>query len=498
MTLANTLSDYVRACCSGIWIQSHEHEDALADISRLCAEQQWHLATWDIEQGLQLPGHVSEDAAATNDPLAAIRAVNSLTTPDGAALLVLTNFHRFLNSAEIVQAIIRQITIGKRNRTFLIILSPTVQLPLELEKLFVVLDHELPDREQLEQIARGIATEENEFPGEEQLQPVLDSAVGLTRHEAEVAFSLSLVQHGRLKSNVLWDMKAQALKKSGLLSLHQGGESFQDLGGMDALKSFCARAMRRSGVTSPSKRPRGVLLLGVPGTGKSAFAKGLGNETGRPTLIMDVGALMGSLVGETERNVRQALRIVDAMSPAVLMIDEVEKALSGVASSGQSDSGVSARLFGTFLTWLADHQSDVFVICTCNNISALPPEFARAERFDGIFFCDLPGAAQKGKIWRMYLDVFELDPDQPKPKSEQWTGAEIKSCCRLAALLEVPLEEAGKNVVPVAVTASESIERLRNWANGRCLDADTPGIYTRGGRAPRQARRNIPHDPSLN
>ncbi|MCB9941243.1 MAG: AAA family ATPase, partial [Planctomycetaceae bacterium] len=338
MPLANSLSDYVRACCSGIWIQSHEHEDAIADISRMCAQQQWQLALWDIEQGLQLPGQPNSDTTMTNDPLAAIRAVNALATTDGAALLVLTNFHRFLNSAEIVQAIAQQIMAGKRNRTFLIILAPTVQLPLELEKLFVVLDHELPDREQLEQIAREIATEDDELPQDEQLQRVLDSAVGLTRHEAEVAFSLSLVQHGRLTPSVLWDMKAQTLKKNGLLSLHQGGESFGDLGGMDALKSFCARAMRRNNAASPSKRPRGVLLLGVPGTGKSAFAKGLGNETGRPTLIMDVGALMGSLVGETERNVRQALRIVDAMSPAVLMIDEVEKSLSGVGGSGSSDS----------------------------------------------------------------------------------------------------------------------------------------------------------------
>jgi len=434
----------------------------------------------------------------TNDPLAAIRAVNALATTDGAALLVLTNFHRFLNSAEIVQAIAQQIMAGKRNRTFLIILAPTVQLPLELEKLFVVLDHELPDREQLEQIAREIATEDDELPQDEQLQRVLDSAVGLTRHEAEVAFSLSLVQHGRLTPSVLWDMKAQTLKKNGLLSLHQGGESFDALGGMDALKSFCARAMRRNNAASPSKRPRGVLLLGVPGTGKSAFAKGLGNETGRPTITMDVGALMGSLVGETERNVRQALRIVDAMSPAVLMIDEVEKSLSGVGGSGSSDSGVSARLFGTFLTWLADHQSDVFVICTCNNISALPPEFARAERFDGVFFCDLPSVAQKASIWNIYLEHYDLDTDQPKPRTEQWTGAEIKSCCRLAALLDVPLNEAARNVVPVAVTASESIERLRNWADGRCLDADAPGIYTRRVSTPRKSRRNIPRDPSVN
>jgi SpoVK/Ycf46/Vps4 family AAA+-type ATPase len=222
------------------------------------------------------------------------------------------------------------------------------------------------------------------------------------------------------------------------------------------------------------------LLLGVAGSGKSAFCKGLGNETQRPTLILDVGALMGSLVGQTEGNVRRALAIADAMAPCVLMIDEVEKALSGVASSGQTDSGVSARLFGTFLTWLSDHTSNVFVVCTSNDISKLPPEFSRAERFDGVFFCDLPSSAEKATIWQLYLQYYEL-PKQDLPRAENWTGAEIRSCCRLAALLDTTLIEAAKQVVPVAVTAAESVERLRNWASGRCLSASTPGLYQKPG-----------------
>ena len=239
------------------------------------------------------------------------------------------------------------------------------------------------------------------------------------------------------------------------------------------------------------------MLLGVPGTGKSQFCKALGNETGRPTLTLDIGSLMGSLVGQTEANIRQALRIADAMSPCVLMIDEIEKALSGVASSGATDSGVSARLFGTFLTRLADHRSDVFVICTCNDISRLPPEFARAERFDGVFFLDLPSALQKGSIWDICLNLFDLDRDQSKPRTQDWTGAEIRSCCRLASLLDVPLTESAKNVVPVAVTAAETVDRLRNWASGRCLDADRPGIYTNGQAGPRR-RRSLKTDPLSN
>jgi SpoVK/Ycf46/Vps4 family AAA+-type ATPase len=216
---------------------------------------------------------------------------------------------------------------------------------------------------------------------------------------------------------------------------------------------------------------------------------------------MDVGALMGSLVGSTEANIRQALRIADAMAPAILMIDEVEKALSGVASSGSTDSGVSARLFGTFLTWLNDHESDVFTICTCNDISKLPPEFSRAERFDGIFFLDLPSVQQKRAIWKLYLDMFGLDPQQPKPVDGSWTGAEIRACCRLAALLDVSLLEAAQNVVPVATTAAESVARLRTWASGRCLNADSPGgIYTANpnpGTAVKPGRK-VRRDPSSN
>ena len=286
-------------------------------------------------------------------------------------------------------------------------------------------------------------------------------------------------------------------KKSGLLSLYHGHESFQDLGGLENLKAFCTRAMRRQREGNPLKRPRGVMLLSPPGCGKSQFAKTLGNETGRPTLILDVGALMGSLVGQTESNIRQALRIADAMAPCVLMVDEVEKGLSGVASSGQTDSGVSARLFGTFLTWLSDHESDVFVVTTANGIDKLPPEFARAERFDGIFFLDLPGSTQKARIWEIWLTAFELDPGQPKPKTDLWTGAEIRACCRLSALLDESLVEAAHNIVPVAVTAAESVERLRDWASSHCLNADTPGIYTRPGKT-KGSRRHVLRDPSTN
>lgn len=489
MSLNERLTEYVRACFTGLWIESHEHEDALREISQLCAEENWAWATWDIDRGLRVAGQPVAGVESGSDPLAAIRAMKSLAKEDSVALLVLPNFHRFLQSAEIVQALAHQISEGKQTRTFIVILSPLVQVPVELEKLFVVIEHDLPTREQLDVIARGIATEAGELPNGIALNTVLDAASGLTRYEAEGAFSLSLVRHGTISPEPLWELKAQALTKSGLLQLHRGGSTFDNLGGLKALKTFCKRSLLQPSQQNPLKRPRGVLLLGVPGVGKSAFAKALGAETGRPTLLLDMGTLFGSLVGQTEQNVRQALRIAEAMAPCILFMDEIEKGLSGVASSGATDSGVSSRLFATFLTWLNDHRSDVYVIDTCNDSSRLPPEFSRAERFDGIFFLDLPGPDEKAAIWHMYQSQFELDAALALPSDEQWTGAEIRACCRLAALLDVSLKEAARQIVPVAVTAAESVERLRSWASGRCLSSDTPGLY---GRPPTDSAGSRP------
>ncbi len=474
MSLADRLREYIAAAFTGLWVQSHEHDDALAEIARLCSEHHWPLAVWDIDRGLQVSGQASEN---TPDPLAAIKSVNALAggNQDGSALLVLPNFHRFINSTEVIQALAHQVQQGKRNRTFIVVLSPVVLIPVELEKHFVLIEHDLPDRQQLEQIARGVATENGELPKDADLTRLLDASAGLTRYESEGAFSLSLVRHGKLLPETIWELKTAALAKSGLLSLHRGGESFTDLGGLDALKGFCTRAMTPKNGNG-SVRPRGSLLLGVPGTGKSAFAKALGNQTGRPTLVLDVGSLMGSLVGSTEANIRQALKIADAMAPCILFCDELEKGLSGVASSGYTDSGVSARLFGSLLTWLSDHETDVFFIGTCNDISKLPPEFSRAERLDAVWFLDIPSSSEKQSIWHIYLSKFGL-AEQSLPKDADWTGAEIRSCCRLAALLDVPVIEAAKCVVPVAVTAAESVQRLRSWATGRCLDAAQGGIF---------------------
>ena len=500
-SLTARLRELISAAFTAIWVQTAEPHEAVREITDLCRQEGWRIGSWNCDAGVQFPVEQIAMPGVTDsqDPLAVIRAMPQIANGSGTTVLIFENLHRFLGSVELIQAVARQAISGKNNRAFLVVLSPNSQMPVELEKLFVCIDHELPDHSQLEEIARGVATQDGELPSGDEFGRVIDAAKGLTRSEAENAYSLSLVRHGKIQSDTLWEIKAGQLKKSGLVSIHRGDESFQQLGGLENLKAFCMRAMRRQGEPQPDRRPRGVLLLSPPGCGKSQFAKALGNETGRPTVVLDIGNLLGSLVGQSESNARAALKLADAMAPCVLYADEVEKALAGASSSGQTDSGVTARLFGSLLTWLNDHTSDVFFIATANDVSKLPPEFARAERFDGVFFLDLPGKQQREAIWDIYLGQYGLDAGQPKPDDTNWTGAEIKSCCRLASLLDVPLVQAAQNVVPVAVTAGDKIEHLRQWASGRVLSADLPGIYSRQESPAENSRvRRVMREPGRN
>lgn len=477
MSLEKEIKELVCAGFSGIWVETAECDDAVETARRVAEEKDWGFDIWDIDRKLY------SGSFSAPGPMQAMQFLDQPKTKP-TQLFVLKNFHRFLGNPEVVQALANRVVKGKGDGQHIIIVAPVLQLQPEVEKLFTVVHHELPDIPQLTSVCNALFEGESAFakPADEEIAAVVDASRGLTRLEAENAYALSLVHNNKLVPDTIWGIKAQTLEKSGTLTLYRGNANFENLGGLENLKSFCIRAMRRQGEIDSEKRPKGVLLLSPPGCGKSQFAKALGNEVGRPTVMLDFGSLMGKFVGESEGNMRRALKQVDAMAPCVLFVDEIEKGLSGVQSSGQTDSGVSARLFGTLLTWLNDHTSDVFFIGTCNDASQLPAPFARAERFDGIFFVDLPGAEQRAAIWNIYLNQFGLDPSQEKPDDTNWTGAEIKSCCRLAALLEISLVEAAMNVVPVSVTSAEQIERLRNWAEGRCLSADNRGIYTRVGK----------------
>jgi hypothetical protein len=481
--LAAAVRDHAAAAFGALYLVSHEHDEAAREVGAMCKAEGWRLAEWDCDRGLVADG--AEDASVLT-PVAALHALAALRDRAGQAnvVLLLRNFHLWLRNPQVIQAVANAAAAGKQARTTLVVLAPSVAIPPELARLFAVIEHELPDRAQLGELARGVATEPGELPEGAEFEALLESSAGLTRYEAENAYALALVRRGRLDPAEVWELKAQAVRKSGLMELHRGGERFADLGGLDALKDYCARSLRRTPGRPAAAKARGVMLLGTPGTGKSQFAKALGNESGRPTLVLDVGALMGSHLGETEGNLRAALALADAMAPAILFVDEVEKALAGSESSGETDGGVKAGILGTLLTWLSDHASDVYVVTTANSIDKLPPAFLRSERFDATFFVDFPGAAAREAIWGLYLARFGLDRDQPRPADEGWTGADIRACCRQAAVLGVPVADAARYVVPVARTAGRSVQALREAATDCYLDAERPGLYSHRGPAP--------------
>ena len=466
--LAAKLSELIAAAFPGVLAVGPEPEEVLRDLAGLCRDRGWNLATWTADGG--------EDGPA--DPLAAVKALPQSGDGETPSLLAMVHPQRFLQNPELLAAVRSALAAGKTRRTHLVLIQPTGELPPELTRDFAVVDCPLPSRAELEAVAKGVATEEGELP--DPLGPVLDAAAGLTRSEAENAFALSLVRHGTLDPGPLWELKAKQLAAGGPLTLHRGGSGFDALGGMAALKTFCRTALTNG---SPAAEAKGVLLLGPGGVGKSSFARALGSEVGRPTLTLDVGALMGGLVGATEENARRALATVEAMTPCVLFVDEIERALAGTGG-GATDSGVSVRLLGTLLTWLADRPPGVFVVCTSNDASTLPPELTRSGRFDATFFLDLPGPQQRAGVWGTYRERYGIGEDDPPADDDGWTGAEIESCCRLAALLGVSPSEAAESIVPVSVSGKESLAKLRRWASGRCLDAEAGGVFRPGGDRP--------------
>lgn len=478
MTLASQVREHVSAGFSGLYVKTHEPDDATSEIGRLCMDLGWEFHRWDIDSGLD--GNPDMD-----DPVAVMKAVLSHKTGD-SCILVMRYFHKMLSALPVIGAVEFILREGKARGFHLVIIAPEITLPIELSRSFTVLEHALPDRDTLLGIAHDVSTEPGDLPDGGSLDTLLDAAQGLTRLEAENAYSLSLVRHKRIQGDEVFALKAQALTKTGYLRLSTSKRRFDELGGLQNIKDFCLRVLS----PNPDRigNPQGVLALGPPGTGKTAFAEALGNEVGLPTVILDIGALKGSLVGQSEERTRQAIATIDAMGRCIVYIDEVEKAFAGAGGNGNLDSGVSSGMFGTFLTWLSDPARQAFIVATSNDIRGIPSAFSRSGRFDAVFCWDLPGRDQKDKIWDIYIRRYNLDPSQDKPEDRDWSGADIQSCCQKANLLGISIMDASKYVVPIATRSKKEIEDLRTWCDGTTISADYPGIYRRN---PEQALPSV-------
>ena len=500
------LRQCISAGFTGVWLTSSEHHEVLRKVIGMAdAREGWGVYSWDLSDGLCAWTGPSRTALAAANPSAKdggqkqkIPAYQMLGTVAGfaktacnlsqrnATIVFLPNFHRILgasDAATVIQGLLDVLHTAKQQRLFFLVSSFSSNIPPELAKSFITLDYPLPDRETIRGILLGLVQTGETPPSEEAQERILSAAAGLTASECESAFSLAWVRYGEFRPEAVWELKAQALKATSALSLYQGQASMDELGGLTNLKQFCRRVLTHR--PDAIAKPKGCLLLGPGGTGKSAYAKALGAEIGRPTIVLDVGALYGKYVGESEANTKTCLQRIDAMAPCVLFIDEVDRAMAGGGGGNAAAGGgeVSTRLMGSIMTWLNDRTSDVFVIASSNDVTRLPPEFTRAGRFDAIFFVDLPTEASKIRIWDIHMRRFNIPPQEnglpvPLPDDKDWSGAEIESCCRLANLMNCSLIDAAVNVVPIAATAAESLEALRKWANDRCLSAEYPGRYT--------------------
>ena len=453
------ISDYLKAGYPALCILTQEPDRAEECLP--CEGVQFYA--WDCIRGIR-PAKRPQTVEEIRDPVEAVKWLDSHQD----SVLIAHNLHLFLDIPEVVQAIQNGVTKWKAIGSCLVMISPVLQMRPELEKVFTVIDLELPDEETLFHLQIELAKTVNVEPNPESVR----AARGLTEFEAETAFALSLVREGRFSTKVIAEAKTQMIRKSGLMEFWQPAD-INSVGGLEILKSYIrnrARAFKPGNDNLP--KPKGVLLVGVPGTGKSLSCKATASILGWPLIRLDIGTLKNSLVGESERRMRQATGVIDAFGEAVILLDEVEKMFAGTQSSGQTDSGTTASMFGHFLTWMAETTTPILVMATANNIAQLPPEFLRAGRFDSIWFVDLPTGKEREQIIEIMNRRYGSEiPLEYSAKMSGYSGSEIEQLAKDS--LFDGLDPAFNALIPLSRTMKTEIDSLREWAKTRARFANT-------------------------
>jgi ATP-dependent 26S proteasome regulatory subunit len=450
--------NYMKAGYPAIYVNTTEIDRAIKSIHA----DGYQTLAWDCLRGIVF----SQNNYLVDDIIDPLGALNWLAEKQ-ETILIVQNFHLFLGSVEIIQAITNQIHIYKGQGSCLVMAGPHISLPLEIEKYFTVLDFALPSTRDL----TAIMQELGEVVGVDVNLSAVDAAKGLTEFEAETAFALSLVKTKSFNPEVITEQKKMMIRRTGLMEFFPPVPMDQ-VGGLEPFKHYLnnrIKAFEPGNEYLP--KPKALLLVGIPGTGKSLSCKAAASILNWPLIRLDISALKGSLVGESEKKMRQATTTIDAFGKAVVWLDELEKSFSGVKSSGLSDGGTTAGMFGHFLTWLQETQSPVMVMATANDISSLPPEFMRAGRFDALFFVDIPTTCERLEIIRIMNARYNSNiPEDYVDTLQGWTGAEIEQLAKDS--LFDGLESARNNIVPLSKTMKEDIQSLRDWAKTRARRAN--------------------------
>lgn len=510
----NDLCGLMRARFPFVYIPTWEEERAVEMIVSLAKDAASIKTVRKLFIWTQTDGFITEEGKevkVTTDPLLAIAYIRTVLEN---AIFIMKDFHVYFGAHnrspeyEVIRKlrdIIPELKNGQWKKN-VIFLSPQLVIPDDMQKDISVLEFPLPTvgelEDKLDEMLSANERVENCLTGEDK-EKLSKAALGLTLQEAENAFARAMVENGRMSVDdiaVILEEKNQVIKKTGILEFVKSESKLEDIGGLENLIRWLQKrnntwldAAKRYNVPSP----KGVLITGVPGCGKSLTAKAMSSLWRLPLLKLDIGRIFSGIVGSSEANMRRALRTAEAVAPSILWVDEIEKGFSGIEFAG--DSGIGSRVFGTFLTWMQDKTAPVFVIATANNISLLPPELLRKGRFDEIFFVDIPTYRERRDIFRVHLlkrlagtDIAgalmenEAVPDAVLDRlagaTEGFIGAEIEQVV-ISALYEAffqdrelrlhDLETVIKNTVPLSVTQAEQIMSLREWANVRAVAASS-------------------------
>jgi SpoVK/Ycf46/Vps4 family AAA+-type ATPase len=449
------------------------------------------IYTWSVTEGVRLG---KEPQGDSKDPLKALRFVVE-AKHDERAVFILRDLHAYLKNPEVVR-LLRD--IGRKLKEELktvFLISPLLAIPPELDKEVAVVEYPLPELAEIDAIFDRVSRNTGaKIPSGQEREHVVEAALGLTADEAEGVFAKSLVQTGgAFDIDVILSEKERIVRKSGVLEFFRTHEKMENIGGLDVLKGWLRK--RQSAFSEEARqfglpRPKGILMIGIPGGGKSLTAKAVGAAWRLPLLRLDVGKIFAGIVGSSEENMRRAIQMAEAVAPSILWVDELEKGFSGTGSSNSSDAGTAARVFGSFITWLQEKTSPVFVIATANNVDELPPEMMRKGRFDEIFFVDLPSLPEREEIASIHVkrrgrDPAQFDLRQIAEKSEGMTGAEIEQ-----AIVSALFDEYDRNgkagvlstegvlhslaeTVPLSRTMKEKIAALRTWCKTRARPASS-------------------------
>lgn len=502
-------------------METVEELRALSLVHNACSDLSLALFEWTIADGLVRSGssaatpHLSQsrsqlasasDAAAsprtamynTLDPVQALANLETMTLE---AVFVLKDFHRHMDNPVVVR---RLRDVGQKfsaNRRTLILTAPAIEMPPELASLVEFLDLPLPDKDRLREIIRETYTR---LAGTHTLKLHLDATGvdamaanlrGLTEEAAERAISQTIVGRLALSPDCITDVleaKKALLKRSEMLEFVDSTDTMSSVGGLDNLKRWLEQRRRAwdDGATKFGlDPPKGVIILGTQGCGKSLCARAVAGEWKLPLVKFDTAAVYDKFIGETEKRIQKVFQVAEGLAPCVLWIDELEKVFAGSGpDSASADAGVSSRLLASFLSWMQDRKPAVFVAATCNNVTVLPPELIRKGRFDELFFVDLPSAAERKQIFAIQLTKRKRNPDdydlnRVAEAAKGFSGAEIESAVQTALyaafarkqeLSNDDLLTALSSTVPLSVTRAEEIAELRTWAKDRAVWASLP------------------------